>query len=112
MIGLIETGTGFWNPLMLAAAAVVVAVIVYILRATGTDKYKKGTQQEMPFMSGNHVPEAHVKASNIYWGFLKALNSYYIWAKRMHSGIVNDYVYMFVLVVVVLLAAVAGVAFL
>ena len=40
--------------------------------------------------------EVHVRAGNIYWGFIEALKGYYDTMKRMHTGIINDYIAWFV----------------
>ncbi|PJB21233.1 MAG: hydrogenase, partial [Euryarchaeota archaeon CG_4_9_14_3_um_filter_38_12] len=58
-----------------------------------------------PFLSGNPEPEkenVHIRAGNLFWGFTEALKDYYTPAVKEHTGIVNDYVYWFVIVLAVL----------
>ncbi len=105
MIGrLFITQSGMWNPLSFVVAAVIILVIVYIIRSTGTKKYKKGTEQTVAFFSGGKAPEENVHPENLYWGFFEAMKRYYKWLMKFHTGIVNDYVYSFVLLVVVVAA--------
>ena len=105
MIGTLETGTGFWNPLVFMAASAIILIIVYAIRSVGTNKYKKGTEQDTAFFSGNADPRDHIRSSNIYWGFFEATKRYYRWVMRFHTGIVNDYVYSLVLLLVIVAAA-------
>jgi hypothetical protein len=91
----LSTGTGFWNPLAWLIAVLVAAVIVYLIRQRGESGYKKGTTQTVPFISGNPEPEkemVHVRASNLYWGYLDALKGYYNFIVPAHTGVLNDYV--------------------
>ena len=91
----LSTGTGFWNPLAWLIAILVAAVIVYLIWRRGESGYKKGTAQTVPFISGNPEPGkemVHVRASNLYWGYLEALKRYYDLIVPAHTGIVNDYV--------------------
>jgi len=106
MIGLLKTGAGFWNPLVWLAALLVTALAVYVIRSRGSKKYRPGTGQTMPFFSGNRPPEDGIKSGNMYWGFFEALKRYYKWMRRLHTGIVNDYVFIYVLVMVLLMAAI------
>jgi len=105
MIGLLETGTGSWNPIMWLISLLVMVLLASLIRSFGEKKYKKGTEQTMAFFSGNPPPSEPIKASNIYWGFFEAMNRYYAWMRNIHTGIVNDYVYWFILTVVILLIA-------
>jgi len=104
---MIRTIGGYWDPLVWILAFVVIAVIAYIIRAVGKKEYKKG-EQIKPFLSGTEEPskeKVHVRASNIYWGFIEALKGYYDYMKKMHSGIVNDYVAWFVGVAAIIFVA-------
>ena len=95
LIESLSTGTGFWNPLAWLIAVVVAAVIVYLIRHRGEPGYKKGTIQTVPFISGNPEPDkemVHVRASNLYWGYLDALKGYYDLIVPAHTGVLNDYV--------------------
>jgi C4-dicarboxylate transporter len=97
----IETGSGFWNPLVWVIAMVVAFLLMYILRSFGKKGYKENTEQVKSFLSG--MPEypkedMHIKASNLYWGFITTLKSFYAILRRMHSGNASDYVLWFVII--------------
>ncbi len=65
--------------------------------------YNKG-QQEEPFISGNaELEEMHPKAPSIYWGFFEAFKGFYSKMHEMHSNAVNDYVFWFLLTLVIIL---------
>jgi NADH:ubiquinone oxidoreductase subunit 6 (subunit J) len=103
-----RTGSGVWSPLAFLAAAAIILAVVYVIRSTGTKKYKKGTEQTLPFFSGNKAPEKNIASGNLYWGFFEALKKYYGWLTRLHTGIINDYVYSFVLLLVIIVVALLG----
>ncbi|MBC7128559.1 MAG: hydrogenase [Thermoplasmatales archaeon] len=92
-----------WQPIIWIISFVVIAIVAYIIRASGKADYKGG-EQEKPFLSGNEAPkeEMHIGGSNIYWGFLHSLEGYYNSMKKMHSGIINDYVSWFVLITAII----------
>ncbi|MCX6798506.1 MAG: hydrogenase [Candidatus Diapherotrites archaeon] len=102
----LQTGNGAWDPLLWATAFAIIVIIVLIIRAFGVKTRSGSGAQGEQFFSGNEPPKGQIKSSNIYWGFFESTKGYYGWAKRLHSGIVNDYVYWLVLVAVVLLVAV------
>ena len=69
--------------------------------------HKKGAQQE-PFFSGNEVEEGtHLAASNLYWGFFKALEGYYSKIIPEHTGNINDYVGWLVVVTALIMIMLA-----
>ena len=108
MMGVILlTEAGFWNPLLWMLSFLIILVIVYAIRSRGRKGYRHGTDQTRPFFSGNISPEEGIRSGNLYWGFFEATKKYYKWLIRMHTGIVNDYVYCFVVLLLVILAAVA-----
>ena len=83
---------------------ILIIMLVYIIRAIGNKKYAKGTAQTKPFLSGNvEEPEGNVRAGDIYWGFIDAFKALYKPLVKGHTGIVNDYVGVFVVVLAVLL---------
>ena len=102
------TESGMWSPITFLAASIILLIIVYLLRSTGTKKYKHGTEQTVPFFSGNKTPEKNIESSNLYWGFLEAMKGYYNVLTKLHTGIVNDYVYSFVLLIVIIAAVLFG----
>lgn len=102
----IETGSGFWNPLIWVSAAILIFLIIYVLRTFGRKRYKKKTGQTQAFLSGNLEPskeQMHVKSTNLYWGFRETLKGYYHYLLKMHTGNISDYVLWFVVVLAVLL---------
>jgi len=105
-------GVGFWNPLAWIIAFIIAFLIVYIIRGRGNKDFKENTEQTKVFLSGN--PEAekekmHVKASNVYWGFLETLKWLYNGLDRMHNGNVSDYVLWFVVILGIALLLIGGI---
>jgi len=101
----LQTGSGFWHPLLWGIAIVIAFFIVYILRGLGNKTYKKQTEQTKSFLSGNpeyEKEQMHVKGSNVYWGFTEVLKGVYDLLKKMHNGNASDYVMWFVVVMGVL----------
>lgn len=99
---ILRTEAGFWNPLMLFVSLVIIIGLVYLIRSFGEKKYKKGTEQTRYFFSGAPAPKG-IKVSDIYWGFFVHMDTYYKWLKRLHTGVVNEYVYWFILTLTVIL---------
>ena len=94
MLGLLETGSGFWSAIIWIVVALVIGSIVIYIRNKGEDSYKKNTEQDKPFISGNpekSKEESHLGASHIYWGFTEALKGYYNPLVKMHTGNINEY---------------------
>jgi len=105
----IETGSGFWNPIIWVSAIVIAFLIIYILRGLGKKEYKEKTGQTQSFLSGNpeyEKEQMHIKGSNIYWGFTETLKWVYRILQGMHTGNVSDYVLWFVIVLAILFVVV------
>lgn len=101
LIKSLNTNSGFWNPLVWGLAIVIAFLIIYILRGYGKKEYKKETEQTKVFLSGNPEYEKekmHVKASNVYWGFMESLKWLYRVLEKMHTGNVGDYILWFVVI--------------
>jgi len=101
----LETGSGFWNPLIWGIAIVVAFLIMYIVRGFGKKEYKEKTEQTQVFLSGNpeyDKEKMHIKGSNVYWGFTETLRWVYKVLEKMHTGNVSDYVLWFVIVLAVI----------
>lgn len=97
----LNTNSGFWNPLAWGLVAIIVFLIIYILRGYGKKDYKKDTEQTKVFLSGNpeyDKEKMHVKASNVYWGFLESLKWLYNVLDKMHTGNIGDYILWFVII--------------
>ena len=102
----IETGSGFWNPIVWAIAIVIAFLLVYIVRGLGNKQYKKETEQVKSFLSGNpEYPKEkmQIKASNLYWGFTTSLKGFYNILRKIHTGNVSDYVLWFVIILAIFL---------
>ncbi len=94
----LQTGAGFWNPVVWIIAFFIAMVIAWLIWITGEKDYRKGTPQTKSFLSGNEEPEkaeVHLRAGNLYWGFTEALQGYYSRLVPLHSGILNDYLLWF-----------------
>jgi hypothetical protein len=105
------TGSGYWDPLLYLVSVLVILGIAYVIRSRGQGKHEHhhNNNKSLPFYSGNVSPEENIGSENLYWGFFEATKKYYAWLVRMHTGIVNDYVFsLVVLVVVMILALVLG----
>jgi hypothetical protein len=65
---------------------------------------QKGTvpkgEGKKPYLFGNPTEidgkPIVIPASNVYWGFIKAMKRYYKPMEKMHSGLINEYVFWFV----------------
>ncbi|MDD3655626.1 MAG: hydrogenase [Atribacterota bacterium] len=104
-IGLLETGSGYWNAIIWVLVTIIVGIGVLWLRNKGEGNYKKDTNQTKPFLSGNpevSKEDSHVGASHIYWGFTEALKNYYEPLIKLHTGDINDYSGWIVLVMAII----------
>ncbi len=103
------TGSGFWNPLAWLLGIVVALIIAYLIWTRGEGGWKKGTPQTEPFISGNKEPgkdQVHIRAGNLYWGYLEALKGYYDRIVPLHTGDLRDYILWYLSVMVVILVLV------
>lgn len=101
----LETGSGFWNPLIWVLILFIAFLLFYGIRGFGKSIYKKDTEQTKAFLSGNKEPapeDMHVKASNLYWGFTTSMKSLYKGLRKMHTGNLSDYLLWFIIVLAVL----------
>ena len=103
---MIFTEAGFWNPLLWMLSLLIILVIVLAIRSRGQKRYRHGTKQTLPFFSGNVAPAENVRSGNLYWGLFQATRRYYNWLIKAHTGIVNDYMFGFVALIVNMLIAV------
>jgi len=106
MLGLLETGTGFWSAIVWVIVVLVIGSIVVYIRNKGEESYRKDTEQDKPFISGNPEStkeDSHISASHIYWGFTEALKGYYDPLVKIHTGNINDYSGWIIIVTVIIL---------
>jgi len=90
----VSSGFGFWDPLFWVLAFIIGLVIAYVIWSRGVSSYKKGTEQERPYLSGNPEPakgDVHIRAGNLYWGFTEGIKGYYDRVIPAHTGITTDY---------------------
>ena len=102
----LHTGFGAWNPMVWLVAVLFALFVGWLIRSLGRNDCKKNTEQTKPFISGNAEPakeDVHIRAGNLYWGFLEALKDYYARLVPLHSGVVTDYLLWFFGVVSILL---------
>jgi hypothetical protein len=92
-----------WDPIAWTVAFLLIVAVVLIVRAAGNKRYEKGGMTK-PFLSGNvKEPEGTVGAGDVYWGFTHSFRWIIESLTRMHTGITNDYVGAFVVVLAILL---------
>ena len=106
MLGLLETGSGFWNATLWVIVVLVIGGIVIFIRNKGEESYKKDTEQDKPFISGNPEltkEDSHISASHIYWGFAEALKGYFNPLIKIHTGNINDYSGWIIIITVIIL---------
>jgi hypothetical protein len=110
---MIESPSGFWDPIVWILAFVVALLVTYFIRSRGEKAHKKGVQGEEFLMANPRLPagKTHIRAHNIYWGFFEGLKRYYDPTISTHTGIVNDYIIWFValIAIVTIMLFVAGV---
>ena len=99
------TEAGFWSPLVWLVSFLIVLAIALLIRSRGNKRFKHGTDQTIPFFSGNMPTGKNIHPSNFYWGFMSKLSKHYRLLTRAHSGVVNDYAFSLIVLVVVIMAA-------
>jgi hypothetical protein len=102
---MILTASGSWNPLVFLLCCAAASLIVLLVRALGERGCRKEKEKSATFFSGDLSPEEN-RATNPYWGFFEALKGYYRRMERIHNGVINDYVYWFVLALVAVMCVV------
>ena len=104
---LIPSNTLMWDPIVWIIAFALILVIVYLIRAVGNKRYAKGTAQAKPFWSGNvHEPEGTAGSTDIYWGFMDSFGAIWKPLCRLHTGVANDYIGAFVVMLALILVVV------
>lgn len=109
MIEPLNTGFGFWNPLILLVVLAVALAISCIILKFGRKDYDKDTEQTKPYLSGNDAPSAsdtHIRGGNLYYGFTHALKGLYNKMIPLHTGILNDYIAWFLIGLVIIFVVV------
>ncbi len=99
-----------WSPLIFLVVTLVVALIIWLFgKLFFTDKYNKDSAQVKPYYSGNlDEIDYNIQAEHLYWGFKKALESYYVVIKKMHTGDLTDYMKWLIITVSAVLLLING----
>ncbi len=107
MFGSLFTGFGFWDFGSWITFFVIALAISLWFRSQGRQDYKKGTEQDQIYFSGNDLPDDSaditVPASSSYWGFRTAFKPYYERMVEFHSGNMSEYVGWFVITTTIVL---------
>ena len=106
---ILDTGFGFWNPLIWLIVIAVAGLLSWLILRCGRKDYDADSEQTKPYLSGNDEPEAtegHVRGGNLYYGFTHALKGYYDKLVPLHTGILNDYIGWFLLGLVIIFVVV------
>ncbi|MDG6221554.1 MAG: hypothetical protein QCI38_08945, partial [Candidatus Thermoplasmatota archaeon] len=89
----VNTGAGTYNVLILLLALSLCVLFTLWLRSMGPAKHAKRKHVGEAYYFGNTVTaSARVAGSNVYWGFMKAMDKYYKPVVAEHTGSANDYV--------------------
>jgi hypothetical protein len=96
----LESGFGHWNVFVWLFFFVAISGFALWLRSLGRSDYKRNTDQDEIYWSGNPVPEDGAKiavpASSSYWGFRVAMGPLYERLNQFHSGNASDYAGYFI----------------
>jgi hypothetical protein len=94
------SGQGAWNAVVLLSAFAVFLVIGFLIRMWGQKGTTPSNEGGKPYLFGNPTEingrPLVVSGSNVYWGFVNALKRYYKPMEKLHSGLINEYVFWFV----------------
>lgn len=108
MFTTVYSGFGFWDVSAWLVFFCIASFYALWIRSMGRKDYKKGTEQDEIFWSGNPVPEdgedITVPASAAYWGYKKAFAPFYKALVAFHSGVTTDYAGWFIVVSAVICA--------
>jgi hypothetical protein len=105
LIETLQTGSGFWSPIIWILIIMIAFLLIYVIRSFGKKQYKEKTGQTQSFLSGNpeyEKEQMRIKSSNVYWGFTEAMKWVYDVLRKMHNGNASDYVLWFVIVMSIL----------
>lgn len=106
----LSSSGGFWNPITFVIALLVIGIITYLIYKQGGEDISPEMGSK-PFLSGNPEisKEAHrVSGDNLYWGLFQSMEKYYSVMKKMHSGLIHDYVFWLLLTIVALFMIMIG----
>ncbi|MDR1874691.1 MAG: hydrogenase [Synergistaceae bacterium] len=100
MWGQVTSGFGYWDVFTWFFFFALISFFVLWVRSLGRMDYKRNSDQDEIYWSGNEVPEdgaqISVPASSSYWGFRVAMEPLYRILLAFHSGNASDYAGYFV----------------
>lgn len=103
-MSVLETQHGIWVPLAFVLFASLAMLVSYAFSLLGKKDFAYSKVKAKPFVSGNDASAYGViSASDYFWGFFRATENYYKLVKGIHTGLVGDYVFWFVVVASILL---------
>ncbi len=99
-----ETYAGFWHVEWFLTAFIILFFITWLIKSLGDKKYKSGIQEDI-FLSGHQEKEYsdYIGSENLYWGFKESLRRYYSLMKKMHNGIISEYIFWFYISILIVL---------
>ncbi len=103
---MLDTGVGFWDPLVFVAGLMLVLLVSYIIWSRGEKDSQQKVQGEA-FFSGDRAPTDGFRARDMYWGFTKEFRVYYERMVDLHTGVINDYVVWYMALMALLLILIA-----
>ena len=101
----IETGSGFWTPIVWVIAAVVILLLLVILRGRGRSDSKVGAEKLGLLMLDDREikdEQKQLKNNSLFWGFVQNLSGVYSWLEKIFQSNIRDYVLWFVVILGVL----------
>ena len=102
----IDTGAGHWNVFVWLVMFVLISGFVLWARSFSRMDYKRNTDQDEIYWSGNEVPDDGAKisvpASASYWGFRITMKPFYDVMDWFHSGNATDYAGYFVIMTAII----------
>ena len=107
----IAQNTGIlWYPSILLGILVMLVIVLTVWgRLYFRRDYNNNSPQVKPFNSGNlDEIDYNISSSNLFWGFRKALESYYTVMISSHSGDLNDYLKWLAISIAVCFLLIAG----
>ena len=98
----------YWSPAMVALVLLFFVLFVWLTYRTGKalapHPEEKPDSRDDIYICGEEDYYVHMGGSNLYYGITAPLNRFYTWLKSEHSGILQNYVFweVFMLVIIIL----------
>lgn len=105
------TGQGSWNAVVFLGAIAITTIIALILYSRGQRGTVPKGEGKKPYLWGNPTEidgrPIVIPGSNVYWGFVEALKPYYKPMEKIHSGLINEYVFWLVFTAGIVIAVIS-----